>query len=176
MSYRPMTAWLFGKLPTHGDFIARGLTPQARDSLDQWLSDEMSQGREQFGDSLGERFDGAPPLLFAHCDAGVWEGGTLCPSVDSAGRRYPLLVARKVEDETQAAPAARACIDAVYRAFAERLDADSLWAAAGSVPLEAQRDEPTQGWWIDGAQEPQAVPIETWPRGLLCRILEPAGT
>lgn len=173
MSYRPVTAWLFGKLPTHGDFIARGLTQQARDTLDQWLCDEMSQGRDRFGEKLAERFDDAQPLLFAHCDDGVWEGGTLCPSVDSAGRRFPLLVVRRVADKAQAAPAAYACIDAVYRAFAEGMTADTLWDAASSGPLEAQLDEPIEGWWIDGAQEPQPVTAETWPRGLLCRTLEP---
>ena len=85
MSCRPVTAWLFGKLPSHGDFVTRGLSPAERDQLDRWLSDEMEQARDMLGEQFAARFDETPPVLFAHpCEAG-WEGGALCPSIDSAG-------------------------------------------------------------------------------------------
>lgn len=174
MSYRPMTAWLFGKLPSHGDFISRGLTPAVRDLLDTWLSDEMRLARETYGHELAERFDDAPPLLFGHRDGDGWEGGTLCPSVDSVGRRFPLLVARRVASVDQATPAARACIDAVYAAFAEGANADALQSSAESLDLHEAPNEPEVGWWLDGAQDVLVTGPAAWPKGLLNYMLEAA--
>lgn len=172
MSYHSVSAWLFGKLPAHGDFVARGLSVQARDMLDRWLSEEMAQALAQYGDGLADRFDAAPPLLFAHSGEAGWEGGTLCPSIDSAGRRYPLLVGRKVEAEHDAAPAARACVEAVYHGYANGLTADALWEIAAAAELQPPLDEPARGWWIDGAQTTEAIYGDPWPAGLLNRILE----
>lgn len=175
MSCRPVTAWLFGKLPTHGDFVSRGLAPEARDRLDRWLSDEMALARDQLGDMLGERFDMAAPWLFAHEDACSWEGGALCPSVDSAGRRFPLIVARQTADAAQSAAAARACIDAVYAAFGSGMTADGLWAAANDADLSAREGEPMLGWWVDGAEATErSAPLGPCPGGILLRMLERA--
>ena len=37
---RPAAAWLFGKIPAHGDFISRGLDHATHELLDDWLSVE----------------------------------------------------------------------------------------------------------------------------------------
>ena len=49
MTGRP---FLFGKLPAHGDFVARGLTPDAQAAWDDWAS----AGLERAMSELGEAF------------------------------------------------------------------------------------------------------------------------
>ena len=58
-------AFLFGKMPSHGDFVARGLAAEERDSLDAWLSAELADARAALGERFEERFDSAPPWRFA---------------------------------------------------------------------------------------------------------------
>ncbi len=82
-----MAGVVFGKLPTHGDFVSRGLRADERDMLDIWLSAAMLTARETWADSFEDRYDRALPL---RCD-GLGMSGALAASQDSAGRRYPLL-------------------------------------------------------------------------------------
>jgi len=42
---RPAGAWLFGKIPAHGDFISRGIDHATHVLLDDWLSTEVAAGR-----------------------------------------------------------------------------------------------------------------------------------
>ena len=58
-----MTAWLFGKMPAHGDFVSRGLGPTMRDRLDLWLSAEMDVARAEFGDEFEPRYDARAALV-----------------------------------------------------------------------------------------------------------------
>lgn len=143
------TAWLFGKLPRHGDFVARGIDQAMRDRLDTWLSDAMVAARAALGAEFEAAYDSAPPWRFVRHDAGTqWTGGALCPSIDSAGRRFPLLVARGADDAIEATRAAAGCEVAIYRAFDEALDADALWGFAEIVDAPDDREE--SGWWTEG--------------------------
>ena len=93
MSQRAVGAWMFGKMPTLGDFVARGLGQQARVDLDTWLSQEMVSARAEAGEGFEARYDAAPAWNFVECDdAGQWNGGALCASQDQAGRRFPLIM------------------------------------------------------------------------------------
>ncbi len=176
MSRHSLTAWLFGKLPTHGDFIARGLGPARRDELDLWLSNEMVQAREVLGPRFEDAYDAATPwLLSARDEAGVWQGAAICPSVDAAGRRFPIVAGGRADDaETAAAMAIRA-EQAIYRAFEEGLSADGLHPllandnAAASIAPEPVMVE---GWWRDGNERVGPDHLAGFaPTGLVMRML-----
>ncbi len=172
MSCRPVTAWLFGKMPTHGDFVARGLSPARRDRLDIWLSAEMIRSREHYGNAFDAAFDSAPPWRFVNDDAG-WEGGALCASIDSAGRRFPLIVGREVSDAVGASIAAEACETAIYRAFDNRLSADELWDVAADERTRIKSHDAASGWWTDGNDSfPARHLLDPYPIGLIATMLE----
>jgi type VI secretion system protein ImpM len=154
---------LFGKLPAHGDFVSRGITPSERDRLDMWLSDEMREARARFGEDFDVRYDTAPPWLFAHGE----EGGVLCPSVDAAGRRFPLLVGRS----SGSGASANGCAEVAYEALAETLTADDVVMRVNERETSDQAETP-QGWWPFEAPELAAFAGEKQPAGLLSRMLE----
>lgn len=72
---------VIGKLPFHGDFVARGVTGRERDLLDKWLATSMAIASEQLGEKFDEAFDAAPPWRFAWDEDG-WTAGALVPSVE----------------------------------------------------------------------------------------------
>ena len=45
---------LFGKLPAHGDFVARGIDAAGRAELDDWLSASLADARAALGEAFAE--------------------------------------------------------------------------------------------------------------------------
>ena len=135
-----------GKLPRHGDFIARGVDAPQRQAIDAWLTAGITNAREQFGDRFDEAFDCAPPWRFAWRDE-RWTAGALVPSVDSAGRRFPLLVARNGLEEEQVTAAARQCEEAAAEAISNSWTADKLMSTLESGELADGICGCSQGWW-----------------------------
>lgn len=164
MSCLPLTAWLFGKLPSHGDFIGRGLSPDLRERIDLWLSDEMARARSDHGEAFEERYDAAPPWRFVDGT----EGGVICASIDSAGRRFPILAGMKTGGETQVSAAAAASEAAIFHAFEEGSNADGLAALLAESELEDGEPPLQTGWWVDGGGD--FLPGR-WPDGLISRML-----
>ncbi len=172
----PLTTWLFGKLPTHGDFIARGLSPARREELDLWLSNEMVGAREVFGARFEDAYDAATPwMLSARDDAGHWQGAAICPSVDAAGRRFPIIAGGSAGDARTAVEMAVCAEQAIYRAFEEGLSADGLHPllanddAAATLALEVP---PPEGWWRDGNERVGPDHLAGFaPVGLVTRML-----
>lgn len=86
----------FGKLPSHGDFIERGLPGAMLEALDAWLQQAVAVSREQLAESWLDIYLTSPLWRFAltpGClDANHWLG-LLTPSVDSVGRYFPLVIA-----------------------------------------------------------------------------------
>lgn len=168
MSSHPVT-WLFGKMPAHGDFVSRGLDPDTRDALDRWLSDEMVAARTAFGEGFEAAYDGASPWLMVS-DGGA---GAICPSMDSAGRRFPLMVGRTPAEGDEATGIARACENAIYRAFQDSMTADELHVAlAQEVPVEGD-PAPVDGWWREANDVlPAAMIAGRRPGGLIAAMLK----
>lgn len=135
MTTGAVSAMLFGKLPAHGDFIARGVGAGERDTLDAWLSDSMADAAAYYED-FEARYDAAPPWRHA----GPAGGGAICASVDAAGRRFPLLL---LGGEGEA------CEGLLYRALSEGWDADRLYAEAGALPPPTPAD--SAHWWTEGS-------------------------
>ncbi|MFV0623292.1 type VI secretion system-associated protein TagF [Sphingomonas sp. ac-8] len=133
-----MSARLFGKLPAHGDFVARGLSFAERDALDAWLSASLSAARETYGDAFEERFDTAVPW---QCE-GEGVAGAIAASQDAAGRRYPVLLLCAGEPQ-----AAARCEDLLYAAIGEGWSADRLAAETGPAPTG------TASLWRQGTRE-----------------------
>ncbi len=174
MSDDAVIARLFGKMPTHGDFVARGISRDLQARLDEWLSSEMELARSACGDGFEARYDLAPPWCFAGVGQdGLWQGGALCPSIDATGRRFPLFVARRRVAASEAASAAEYCVDAIFRAFDDRLSADELCQAISGMALAPAEVAVEQGWWADGDDRlPSMAMSGEYPTGLISAMLE----
>lgn len=85
---------LFGKLPSHPDFVRLNAGSALARSLDEWIQEGLSQMRTRLGDQWEERFDDAPTLYFAYRDRDPTEAlvGLMRPGRDQKGRRYPFSI------------------------------------------------------------------------------------
>ncbi|WP_291295950.1 type VI secretion system-associated protein TagF [Elioraea sp.] len=133
----------FGKLPRHGDFVRAGLPEEIVAGFDAWLRAGLAESRAMLGESWLDafleapvwRFRFGPGLLGAPGLAGV-----MAPSVDRAGRYFPLMLgaAMPAPPAPDAAHAwftalADAAADAVAEDWPQQRLADAL-ASAGDAP------------------------------------------
>lgn len=156
-----MKAMLFGKLPAHGDFVSRGLGVAERDALDAWLAASLQEAREALGDRFEARYDAAPAWRFIEPDGEALTAGALAPSVDAAGRRYPVYLAMAGVEADTAPAAAEVCEDLLYDAFGQGWDADQLHAAAERAVLSVKAEgEAAPRWWTLGGEDfaPAGIP------------------
>lgn len=156
----PLAIGIFGKLPARGDFVRSGLPRDFVDAWDEWLSTAMSATREQAGDAWLPAFLEAPVWRFALpaglCGTGAVLG-LMLPSVDRAGRYFPLTlaavgkVAGFVVDGAALAWLDR-CEDAGLAALEKDMGPDEIRTMLGVPGLL-----PTAGpvvaseWWTDGS-------------------------
>ena len=168
-------AFLFGKLPSHGDFLARGLDSSERDSLDNWLSAEIASARRRLGENFEAAFDEARPWHFGWAEAGAWTGGSIAPSADSAGRRFPVIVARRSVSPEAVPVAAMACEEAIYDLFA-RSDIDAVIDRIASLALPTCGPAPLEeGWWSPAQGAEPSLIDGRRPEGLLSAMLATTG-
>ena len=87
----------FGKLPSRGDFVGGEGSHQLMQMLDRWSGDALE--RMARNPSWRQLYDEAPPLHFAFLGSGsrVAVGGHFVPSRDASGRRFPFLLASRLE-------------------------------------------------------------------------------
>ena len=174
MSRRPLTRWLFGKLPARGDFLSRGLDFAMRDAIDQWLSADIAAARARFGAAFDTRWQAAPPWCFVDADdLGQWSGGGLCASVDAAGRAFPLVIAVPANDPGEAAAAAGGCVEALHAALGTGWSADDLQVAP-ITPVALGWQPAAPAWALIGEAGPPLVAPGRFPRGVVSRMLEVA--
>jgi type VI secretion system protein ImpM len=84
---------VFGKLPARGDFVDRGLPKSFTDPWHAWLVDGLAAARAELGAGFEPAYMAAPVwrfLLPAGAAGPTAACGVLLPSVDSAGRLFPL--------------------------------------------------------------------------------------
>lgn len=115
-------AGLYGKLPAHGDFVGRGFPHANEARIDAAMTAVTVAAREQWGDRFGENWDAAQPWLLA----APGRSAVLIPSVDAAGRRFPLCVAARTADIQQ-------LYDATVDAIANASPADALFDRIGGL-------------------------------------------
>ena len=148
----------FGKLPGHGDFLARGLPPGWRTGLDAWLTRWLAP-------VAGDPDAWPPGGIRAALEVGG-QGVLIVagPSVDSAGRAYPVAacVALNGADRVGADRWCDPASVALARAVAGRMDADTLLAALKTVrpPERGDVPVPPQLVWSDAVAGPpdRAIP------------------
>ncbi|HET7203753.1 MAG TPA: type VI secretion system-associated protein TagF [Steroidobacteraceae bacterium] len=91
-----MEVGLYGKLPTHGDFLRRRVPDAFVVAWDRWLQASISHSRASLGDRWLDVYLTSPAWRFA-CSAGACGSdavaGLMVPSVDRVGRYFPLTLA-----------------------------------------------------------------------------------
>jgi type VI secretion system protein ImpM len=93
---------LFGKLPSHGDFLRRRVSDAFVDAWDSWLRECLPASRTALGERWLDLYLTSPAWRFV-CAAGTCGPlpviGVMVPSVDRVGRYFPLtLVANLPHD------------------------------------------------------------------------------
>ena len=88
-----MEVGLYGKLPSHGDFLRRRIPDEVVTSWDGWLQSAISASRRILGERWLDVYLTSPAWRFA-CDAGACGpaglAGVMVPSVDRVGRYFPI--------------------------------------------------------------------------------------
>jgi type VI secretion system protein ImpM len=181
--------FLFGKLPAHGDFVARGLSPEEQAAWDAWASAGLEQAREALGDSFEDAHDTAPPWRFVSRADGGWRAGSLACSVDSTGRRFVLVLgvadlsaehastlgvrdAELIEAVLYDALASRAAADDAVLALAGAVAPDPTLLTAAEALACAPRG-PGVWWTLGGERHPPLVfTAGEPPADLLLRVLQ----
>jgi|HubBroStandDraft_2_1064218.scaffolds.fasta_scaffold62344_2 type VI secretion system ImpM family protein len=158
---------LFGKLPRHGDFIARGLDLTACDAWDRWASEGLQAARDALGERFDDAHDRAPPWRFIDGPGRFgqdWRAGALAPSIDAAGRRFMIMLAANGLTPDQAGGGGEAIAEEmeglIYQAFESGWDADAtIDAARGPVDrISAGGLAPRARWWtLGGFDHPPAI-------------------
>lgn len=162
-------AFLFGKLPSHGDFVSRGLGEAQVRAFDGWLSASLDAAAALPG------FDGlyalAPAWRFMAAFDGTPHCGIVALSVDSVGRRFPVVVgARGVSDAL-----IEACQTALYTAFSEGSNADALHAALASAPEAAPIEADADRWYLEDGDGAVVEALSgAYPPDLISRMIEAA--
>lgn len=86
----------YGKLPSHGDFLQRGVSDDFVNQWDAWLQDGMARSRSELGEQAWLDVFLTSPLWRFALASGVVGGpvwaGILLPSVDRVGRYFPLTI------------------------------------------------------------------------------------
>lgn len=152
-----MTAGYFGKLPCRGDFLRAGLPSAFVTAWDGWVSAGLTSSRAAMGDDWMAAWMEAPVWRFllpaGQCGPdpvlGLW-----MPSVDNAGRCFPLMLAAVFT----AAPPVRddAWLDAAEACGRIALEHDGppaeLAAALAALPCPVGAPAgPGVAWWTEGA-------------------------
>lgn len=166
----PVASGFFGKLPARGDFVRSGLPTSFVAAWDDWIAGALTASREILGEEWQPAWLEAPVWRFAlpggMCgrDCAV---GLFLPSVDRAGRFFPLCFARLLPNaipaeaavveyawlaSAEAAGRAALAEDLAPEALAARLE--SADAAATGVPLPPALAIAAAGyglWWTEGS-------------------------
>lgn len=111
----------FGKLPSTGDFVSRGLPTAFTAVWDRWLARHLAARLQADAQPLCFHRAGPPPV-----------SGVVLPSRDRAGRRFPLTLAAPGRADPEALIA---LAELGTQAIAQGLPPDDLAARLAAQPL-----------------------------------------
>ncbi len=152
----------FGKIPSKGDFVGRGLPPSFQRPWEAWATEALRSSRALLGEAWTAAWLRAPVWRFVlpggACgpDAAL---GVVLPSIDRVGRGWPLMAAAVLRGQI-AAPEAdqwRAFLDqaeeAARDAVAADLEPDMLADRISRFQLPESNPAMVSdaAWWTDGA-------------------------
>lgn len=192
MSLLPRSFGWWGKLPSRGDFVGRGLPRRGEQAWDGWLQRGLAAAAAQLGSAaLRERLLSMPPWHFVVLPRGgrsaLW-CGAITPSQDRVARAFPLVLAEAwapdaltqigVSDlRARASTLVQLAGDTREPPSPEELEV--RLTRLGAVPLEQQPHDPECGklgelrrkwpqaasfWWcIEPPSDPQYPYAEPWP-------------
>ncbi len=105
------TTGFFGKTPSRGDFVQRGLDQAWIKGIDAWLQQCIQSRRTGLGDGWLNSYLTSPIWRFCISpgvlDSNAWIGAVM-PSVDRVNRHFPLLVAASLPETNGVIAAAAA--------------------------------------------------------------------
>ena len=161
-----VAAGFYGKLPARGDFVRAGLPRDFVEAWDRWWQSMITASRESLGEAWVPAWLEAPIWRFT-LPAGLCGAGSVLgvwmPSVDRAGRYFPLTIAAVAgrDDWTDLTDAARGFLTAAEQAGLDALEQDltpdmmieriAAGCASLAAPVAAFRaDAPKSRWWTEG--------------------------
>ncbi len=125
-----MDVGLYGKLPSHGDFLRRRVSDAFVSVWDSWLQECFAASRAALGDRWLDVYLTSPAWRFASA-AGVFGEqpmlGLMVPSVDRVGRYFHMAIVAALPEGADVVVAAAAAEP--FYARAERLLIDTLASA-----------------------------------------------
>jgi len=167
-----MSFGYFGKLPSRGDFLAKGLPETMLAPLDEWLRQGLDVARRQFGDKWHDIYLTSPAWRFS-LSAGIAgptaAAGVMVPSTDRSHRDFPFVIACRVAPDYGPAQLA-ACLSGWLDAAAElavvavnrELDPAALDQRMGALgpPPPPPLPGRTRQWRLEGIGDPAtALPV-----------------
>jgi type VI secretion system protein ImpM len=171
-----VAAGFYGKLPARGDFIRAGLPRDFTDPWDDWLQIVLAGSQSMMGEAWLPAFLEAPVWRFT-MPAGMCGAqsalGLMLPSVDRAGRYFPLTFAA-LSGNGVAPEAGEAWLDVCEAAGRDALEQDTppqeLAELLGSPDLAVAATGIAEAvWWSEGSTRVQ-------PARMLMRSLPNAAT
>jgi type VI secretion system protein ImpM len=159
-----MITGFYGKLPARGDFVRAGLPRDFTDPWDDWLQSVIAGSRTLMGDAWLPAFLEAPVWRFTlprgMCGAQAVLG-LMLPSVDRAGRYFPLTFAA-LSPHGIVGASGEAWLDACEAAGRDALERDTLphevAGMLGAIDLaEAAADVAEATWWSEGSARVSAA-------------------
>jgi type VI secretion system protein ImpM len=152
-----------GKLPARGDFVGRGLPRGFAEPWDAWLAEAMTGSRAILGEAWLPAWMEAPIWRFAlpagHCGPDA-AAGVMLPSVDRAGRHWPLTLAAVFPGQSAAPAPDAAWLDLLEAAGLEAVladaDPDAVAERIAAMPPGPGTGGALGAWWTAGA--PRVAP------------------
>jgi type VI secretion system protein ImpM len=123
----PVDVGLFGKLPSHGDFLRRRASDAFVDGWDTWLRECLAASREALGERWLDLYLTSAAWRFALAAGACGPTpviGVMVPSIDRVGRYFPLTVVASLPPDVNLITTVTAA-EAFFRA-AERLMIETL--------------------------------------------------
>ena len=165
-----------GKLPARGDFVRRDVAHDFAEGWDTWLAAGIAASRAQLGEGWVAAFLEAPVWRFTLAQ-GVLGGGVaglFFPSVDRAGRYFPLTLAAQ-HPRAQGLLAVPAWFNALQEVGVSALSEDSVFEAfeeaVAALPAPPEPPLPQRfGHGLSGADPAvllaaTAPPVLFWTHG-----------
>jgi type VI secretion system protein ImpM len=151
---------LYGKLPSHGDFLRRRVSDAFVGPWDGWLQDSLSTSRLALADKWLDVYLTSPAWRFACASGAAGPAavvGVMAPSVDRVGRYFPLTLVAELPDGTD--PVTAATRAASFFEAAERLVIETL--AAERVDFAAFDEQVVSlGELLECLHEPPTVALD----------------
>jgi type VI secretion system protein ImpM len=123
---------LYGKLPSHGDFLRRRTSDAFVGAWDAWLQECMAASRSALGDRWLDLYLTSPVWRFSAAAGACGPApviGLMAPSVDRVGRYFPLTIVAEVPAHVTPVMAAREAgrfFDRAERLVIETIEADAV--------------------------------------------------